>query len=209
MDRTIGLKINSLSFLKGAAVDKETPKNILRAIAGESMARNKYTFFASQAKKDGFEQIAAIFEETADNEKEHAKRLMKLLKSVDQNAKSTLENYDFAIVDTTTKNLEHAAAGENYEYTTMYPTFMKKAEEEGETEAASVFKEIGEVEEKHEERYLQLKKNVDEGKVFKKDEEVEWKCRNCGYIHKGKEAPALCPACAHPQAFYEVRSINY
>lgn len=186
----------------------ETPKNVLRAIAGESMARNKYTYFASAAKKDGFEQIAAIFEETADNEKEHAKRLMKLLANY-PDAKSTLENYDFPSIEATASNLAHAAAGENYEWTTMYPDFARIAREEGQEEAASVFKEIGEVEERHEKRYLKLKENIEKNRVFVREEEMEWKCRNCGYIHKGSDAPAVCPACAHPQAYYEILAENY
>lgn len=184
----------------------ETPKNIVRAIAGESMARNKYTFFASRARKDGFEQIAAIFEETADNEKEHAKRLMKLLK---EETESSLEKFDFPTVKTTSENLATAATGEHWEATTMYPEFEKKARDEGMAEAADVFKEIGEVEEQHEKRYLKLKENVDNKKVFEKDEEVSWKCRNCGYVHIGKTAPDECPACAHAQAFYEILSENY
>jgi rubrerythrin len=184
----------------------ETPKNILRAIAGESMARNKYTYFASAAKKDGFEQISAIFLETADNEKEHAKRLMKLLKGGE---KSTLENYDFPTVGTTSENLAVAAAGEKYEWGTMYPGFAKTAAEEGFDEAAKVFTELGEVEEQHEKRYLKLKQNVDTGTVFKKDGKVFWKCLNCGYVHEGAEAPVECPACAHPQAYYEVLAENY
>jgi rubrerythrin len=184
----------------------ETKKNIVRAIAGESMARNKYTYFASQARKDGYEQIAAIFEETADNEKEHAKRLMKLLEGATE---SSLEKFDFPIIGTTSENLKTAADGENWEHTTMYPEFAKTAEEEGFEEAAKVFTEIGEVEEQHEKRYLKLKSNVDKGSVFKKDEEVLWKCRNCGYIHKGKEAPQECPACAHAQSFYELLAENY
>lgn len=182
----------------------ETPKNILRAIAGESMARNKYNFFASKAKKDGYEQIAAIFEETADNEKEHAKRLMKLLAKFNEPVTSTLEDYGFAVVEETVNNLIEAAAGENHEHTKMYPEFAKKAKEEGFSEASAVFTEISEVEERHEKRYLKLKDNIEKGIVFKRDQEVEWKCRNCGYIHKGKEAPKMCPACAHPQAHYEL-----
>lgn len=184
----------------------ETPKNILRAIAGESMARNKYTYFAAAAKKEGFEQISAIFTETADNEKEHAKRLMKLLKG---DEKSTLENYDFPTVDTTSENLAAAAAGEKYEWGTMYPDFAKVAREEGFDEAAMVFTEISEVEEQHEKRYLKLKHNVDSGQVFKKDGIVFWRCRNCGYVHEGTEAPSECPACAHSQAYYEILAENY
>lgn len=184
----------------------ETPKNILRAIAGESMARNKYTFFAAKAKKDGFEQIAAIFLDTADNEKEHAERLMKLLK---ETTESSLEKYDFPIVAETAENLGVAAAGENYEHTTMYPEFAKIAKEEGFAEAAAVFTEIGEVEEEHEKRYLKLKSNVENGTVFKRDEVVKWRCRNCGYVHEGDEAPDVCPACAHAQAYYEILAENY
>lgn len=188
-------------------MNKETSKNILRAIAGESMARNKYNFFASKARKEGYEQIAGIFEETADNEKEHAKRLMKLLKEPIE--KSSIDSFDFPIVKSTAENLAEAAAGERHEWNEMYPGFVKTAKEEGFDEAASVFTEISEVEEQHEKRYLKLKENIDKGVVFKRDEEVEWKCRNCGYIHKGKEAPSICPACAHPQAHYEVRCVNY
>jgi rubrerythrin len=184
----------------------KTPMNILRAIAGESMARNKYTFFASQAKKEKFEQIAAIFTETADNEKEHAKRLMKLLKGGE---KSTLEDYDFPIVGTTSENLAAAAAGERYEWETMYPEFAKIAREEGFDEAGMVFEEIAKVEVEHEKRYQKLKMNVDNGMVFKKETKVFWRCRNCGYTVEGFEAPIDCPACAHPQAYYEILAENY
>lgn len=184
----------------------ETPKNILRAIAGESMARNKYTYFASKAKKEGFEQITAIFTETADNEKEHAKRLMKLLKGGE---KSTLTDYDFPTVGTTSENLAAAAAGEKYEWNIMYPEFAKTAREEGFDEVATVFTEIGEVEVQHEKRYLKLKQNVDSNQVFKKNGKVFWKCRNCGYVHEGLEAPAECPACAHAQAYFEILAENY
>jgi len=184
----------------------ETPKNIVRAIAGESMARNKYTYFASQARKDGFEQIAAIFEETADNEKEHAKRLMKLL---DGPTESSLEKYDFPTVKSTSENLKTAADGEHWETETMYPEFAKTAKEEGFEEAFKIFTEIGEVEEHHEKRYLKLKENVDNHQVFEKDGEVYWKCRNCGYVHKGKVAPEECPACAHAQSYYEILAENY
>lgn len=184
----------------------ETPKNILRAIAGESMARNKYTYFASKAKKEGLEQIAAIFTETADNEKEHAKRLMKLLKGGE---KSTLTDYDFPTVQDTTSNLQAAADGENYETTKMYPEFAETAKKEGFAEAAMVFEEIAKVEAEHEKRYLKLKMNVENRNVFKKDVIVYWKCRNCGYVVEGSEAPIDCPACAHPQAYYEVLAENY
>ena len=184
----------------------ETGKNILRAIAGESMARNKYTYFASQAKKDGFEQISAIFLETADNEKEHAKRLMKLLKD---DTKSSLLEFDFPIIGTTSENLKVAAAGENWEHTTMYPEFAETAKSEGEHEAATVFTEIAEVEVEHEKRYLKLMENISKGEVFKRNSSVKWKCRNCGYIHEGAEAPDICPACAHPQAYYEILCENY
>lgn len=184
----------------------ETEKNILRAIAGESMARNKYTFFASAARKEGYEQIAAIFEETADNEKEHAKRLMKLLKDT---TVSSLAEYDFPVVKSTIENLKTAAAGEHHETEVMYPEFSKKATEEGMHEAAAVMKEIGEVEEAHEKRYLKLAENIDKDEIFKRAESVKWHCRNCGYIHEGIEAPTVCPACAHPKAFYEILAENY
>ncbi|GAB6157819.1 rubrerythrin family protein [Desulfotomaculum varum] len=171
----------------------KTEANLKAAFAGESQARNKYTYWASVAKKEGYEQIAAVFLETADNEKEHAKRLFKFLNG---------------ITDTKT-HLKEAAAGENYEYTNMYKEFEQVAREEGFPEIADVFREIGEVEEEHEKRFLALLKNIEEGKVFKRDEEVKWKCRNCGYVHKGQEAPQVCPACAHPQAYYEILCENY
>lgn len=175
--------------LKGS----RTEANLKAAFAGESQARNKYTYWAGVAKKEGYEQIAGIFLETADNEKEHAKRLLKFLNG---------------ITDTKT-HLKEAAAGENYEYTDMYVEFAKIAREEGFDEIADVFREIGEAEEEHEKRFLALLKNIEEGKVFKRDEEVKWKCRNCGYVHTGKEAPGVCPACAHPQAYYELLCENY
>ena len=171
----------------------KTEENLWKAFAGESQARNKYTYFASVARKEGFEQIAAIFQETADNEKEHAEMIFKFLKELRD----------------TKQNLKKAAEGENYEWTEMYPGFEKVAREEGLTEIADFFKEVAEVEEKHEDRYLKLLKNVEEGKVFKRDQVVKWKCRNCGYIHEGKEAPKECPACRHPQSFYELRCENY
>jgi len=171
----------------------KTEANLKAAFAGESQARNKYTYWASVAKKEGYEQISSIFIETADNEKEHAKRLFKFLKGINN----------------TKTHLKEAAAGENYEYTDMYVEFEKVAREEGFGEIANVFREIGDVEEEHEKRFLALLKNIEEGKVFKREQEVKWKCRNCGYVHKGKEAPELCPACAHPQAYYELLQENY
>ena len=175
--------------LKGS----RTEKNLEAAFAGESQARNKYTCFASVATKAGFEQIAGIFLETADNEKEHAKRIYKFL----------------GVVGDTKANLKAAAEGEHYEYTEMYPEFERVAHEEGFAEIADFFKEVAEVEEEHEKRYLTLLKNVQEGKVFKKDKVVKWKCRNCGYVHEGAEAPTECPACAHPKSFYERCAENY
>lgn len=170
-----------------------TEANLLAAFAGESQARNKYTYFASVAKKEGYEQIAGIFAETADNEKEHAKRLLKFLGGI----------------GSTVENLKAAAGGENYEWTTMYKEFEKTAREEGFDEIADVFREIGEVEEEHERRYLKLLENIEKGMVFKRDTVVKWKCRNCGYVHEGTEAPEVCPACAHPRAFYELFVENY
>lgn len=173
----------------------KTEKNLEAAFAGESQARNKYTFFASKAKKDGFEQIAAIFEETANNEKEHAKMWYK-------------ELHGGAIEDTAT-NLEAAAAGENYEWTDMYAEFAKTAREEGFEELAVKFEEVAAIEKTHEERYLKLLDNVKEKKVFSKDGDAIWLCRNCGHIVVGKEAPEVCPVCAHPQAFFEIKAENY
>lgn len=175
--------------LKGS----KTEKNLLAAFAGESQARNKYSYFASQAKKEGYEQIAAIFQETADNEKEHAKKEFKFLKGIGD----------------TKANLLAAAEGENHEWTSMYPEFAKVAREEGFTKIAKVFEEIAKVEKEHEKRYKKLLKNLEEGKVFKKDNPVMWKCRNCGYIYEGTEPPKICPACDHPQSYYELLGENY
>jgi len=166
-----------------------TEANIKEAFAGESMARNKYTYWASVAKKEGYEQIAAIFLETADHEKEHAKRLLKFLPGT---------------IGDTKQNLREAAAGENHEWTSMYKKMAEEAKAEGFEKIAEVFTEIAEVEEEHEKRFLALLKNVEDGTVFKRAEDVRWKCRNCGYIHHGKSAPELCPACAHPQSHYEL-----
>jgi rubrerythrin len=177
--------------LKGS----KTEENLWTAFSGESQARNKYTFFASQADKEGFKQIAAIFTETADNEKEHAKRLFKLALG--------------GSVPPTVENLLSAAQGENEEHSSMYPEFEKIAREEGFNEIADIFREIAEVEEEHEKRYLKLLQNVKDGTVFKKDKPVKWKCRNCGYVHEGTEPPERCPACDHPQSYYEVLAENY
>ena len=177
--------------LKGS----KTEQNLMTAFAGESQARNKYTFFASQAKKDGYEQIAAIFQETADNEKEHAKLWFKLLNG--------------GSIGSTEENLKAAAAGENYEWTDMYAEFAKTAKEEGFTRIAYLFEEVGKIEKEHEERYLKLLENVKEGKVFEAGEVKIWKCRNCGHIVIGKSAPEVCPVCNHPKAFFEIKAENY
>jgi len=191
-----------MANLKGT----KTEKNLLASFAGESQARNRYTYFASVAKKAGFEQIAAIFLETAYNEKEHAKRFFKFLKGGDV---EIIASYPAGVIEDTVANLEASAAGENLEWTKIYKEAEETARKEGFGEIASVFKEIAEVEEQHEIRYRKLLKNLKEGKVFKKDSVVKWKCRNCGYIHEGKEAPKECPACAHPQSFYELFCENY
>ena len=175
--------------LKGS----RTEKNLEAAFAGESQARNKYTYFAAVAEEEGFEQIAGIFLETAENEREHAKKEFDFLQGIGD----------------IRANLKAAAGGEHYEWTEMYPGFERVAREEGFTEIADFFKEVAEVEEQHEKRYLALLKNVQEGKVFKKDQGVKWKCRNCGYIHQGTEAPAKCPVCGFSRNYYELLAENY
>ncbi len=177
--------------LKGS----KTEQNLMAAFAGESQARNKYTYFASKAKKDGYEQIAAIFQETADNEKEHAKMWFKLLNGGE--------------ISDTAENLKAAAAGENYEWTDMYSTFAKEAKEEGFNHIAFLFEEVAKIEKEHEERYLKLLANVKDGLVFSKDGDRIWKCRNCGHIVIGKSAPEVCPVCAHPKAYFEIKAENY
>ncbi len=184
----------------------KTEKNLLASFAGESQARNRYTYFASAAKKAGYEQIAAIFLETADNEKEHAKRFFKYLEGGELQIEAT---YPAGIIGDTAQNLAAAAAGENEEWSKLYKEAEEVAREEGFDEIAGQFREIAEVEEEHEKRYRKLLKNIEEGKVFKKDSPVKWKCRNCGYVHEGKEAPETCPACLHPQAHYELLCENY
>jgi len=183
-----------------------TEKNLLTAFAGESQARNRYTYFASVARKEGYEQIAAIFLDTADNEKEHAKRLFKFLEGgmVEISA-----SYPAGVIGTTPENLKEAASGENYEWTNMYPEFAKIADEEGFPEIAAVMRAIARAEQGHEKRYLKLMENVKNGKVFVRDTRVIWRCRNCGYIHEGKDAPERCPACDHPRAFFELFAENY
>jgi rubrerythrin len=191
-----------MATLKGT----ETEKNLLSSFAGESQARNRYTYFSSQARKEGFEQIAWIFSDTADNEKEHAKRFFKFLEGGDAEITAS---FPAGVIGSTADNLQAAAAGEHHEFTDLYPHFADVAEAEGFKEIADVFRSIAKVEQEHEKRYLKLLANVLAGKVFKKDDTVKWRCRNCGYVHEGKEAPDLCPACAHPTAHYEVLAENY
>ena len=177
--------------LKGS----KTEQNLMTAFAGESQARNKYTYFASKAKKEGYEQIAAIFQETADNEKEHAKMWFKLLNGGD--------------IGDTAANLKAAADGENYEWTDMYAEFAKTAKEEGFNHIAYLFEEVAKIEKEHEERYLKLLSNVKDGKVFEAGEVKIWKCRNCGHIVVGTKAPEICPVCNHPKAYFEIKAENY
>ncbi|MBR1883895.1 MAG: rubrerythrin family protein [Clostridia bacterium] len=173
----------------------KTEKNLLAAFSGESQARNKYSYYASQAKKDGYVQIANIFEETAGNEKEHAKMWFKLLHG--------------GKVPSTEENLRDAAEGENYEWTEMYESFAKDAEEEGFTQIAAMFRGVAKIEKEHEERYRKLLENIEKGLVFEKDEVVVWRCLNCGHIHVGNKAPLVCPVCAHPQSYFEIVPKNY
>ena len=184
----------------------KTEQNLLKAFAGESQARNRYTYFASVAKKDGFVQIADVFEETANQEKEHAKRFFKFLEGGDLEITAT---YPAGKIGTTAENLKAAAGGEHEEWTELYPEFAKVAREEGFEAVAVVFEMICVAEKQHEKRYLDLLKNVEAGTVFKKGEKVTWRCRNCGYLHEGEEAPAMCPACAHPQAHFELLGENW
>ena len=184
----------------------QTEKNILTAFAGESQARNRYTYFASQAKKEGLVQISAIFEETANQEKEHAKRLFKFLQGGDV---EIVAAYPAGAIGSTLENLKDAAAGEHHEQTAMYPEFAKTAREEGFDEIAEVMEKIAVAERFHERRYLALASNIEAGKVFKRGDTVIWRCRNCGYIHEAAEAPVSCPACAHPQAHFELLGENW
>jgi len=184
----------------------QTEKNLLAAFAGESQARNRYTYFASQAKKEGYEQIAAIFAETADQEKEHAKREFKFLQGGEVEVSAS---YPAGVIGTTVENLRAAAEGEHYETTEMYPGFAEVAEQEGFPEIAEVFRKIAVAEKRHEDRYIKLAENIKKGLVFKRNEPVRWVCRNCGYVHEGTEPPETCPACAHPRAYYELEATNY
>ena len=188
--------------LKGS----QTEKNLLTAFAGESQAQNRYTYFASQAKKDGYVQISEIFTETANQEKEHAKRLFKFLKGGEVKITGT---FPAGVIGTTLENLKASAAGENYEYIEMYPGFAKVAREEGFNEIAAVFEAIAVAEKQHEKRYLGLAANIENGTVFKKEKTVIWRCRNCGYLHEGTEAPKECPACAHPRSYFELLGENW
>ena len=184
----------------------QTEKNLLTSFAGESQARNRYTFFASAAKKEGFEQISAIFTETAEQEKEHAKRMFKYLEG------GTVEitaSFPAGVIGKTIDNLKAAAAGENEEWTEAYPHFAEVADAEGFPEIAEMYRRIAIAEKGHEERYRAFIKNIEEGTVFAKEEETVWQCRNCGYIHVGKEAPEVCPVCAHPQSYFELKAENY
>ncbi len=184
----------------------QTEKNLLTAFAGESQARNRYTYFASQAKKEGYVQISEIFSETANQEKEHAKRLFKLLEGGEVSISGA---FPAGVIGTTLANLKEAAAGENYEHTDMYPGFAKIAEEEGFKDIAKVFSAIAVAEKQHEKRYVALAANIEAGRVFKRDDSVVWRCRNCGYLHEGSQAPDECPACAHPQAHFEILGENW
>ena len=184
----------------------KTETNLLKSFAGESQARNRYTYFAGKAKKEGYEQIAAIFQETADHEKEHAKRLFQFLEGGELEITAA---FPAGKIGDTVTNLRNSAAGENHEYTEMYPDFAKIAEEEGFPKIAEVFSAIAVAEAYHEKRFLSLLENIEQGKVFKRDQAVTWKCRNCGNQHEGTEAPDLCPACAHPQSYFELSIANY
>ena len=191
-----------MKSLKGT----QTEKNLLTAFAGESQARNRYAFFASKAKKEGYEQISGVFQETADNEKEHAKRLFKFLEG---GMAEISASFPAGVIGETKDNLKESAEGENHEYTTMYPEFAKIAEEEGFSDVAHVMRSIAVAEKQHEKRYLGLLENLNNNTVFKKDEVVKWRCRNCGYIHEGNEPPEECPACAHARSYFELLAENW
>jgi len=191
-----------MADLKGT----QTEKNLMAAFAGESQARNRYTYYASKAKKEGLVQISDIFAETADQEKEHAKRLFKLMEGGDVEITGA---FPAGTVASTTENLKAAAAGENYEHTEMYPAFAKVAEDEGFSQIAAVFRAIAVAEKQHEKRYLDLAANIDASRVFERDTQQVWRCRNCGYLYEGNAAPQICPACDHPQAHFELLGENW
>ena len=184
----------------------QTEKNLLKAFAGESQARNRYNFFASKAKKEGLVQISSIFEETANQEKEHAKRFFKFLEGGDVEITA---DFPAGVIGSTLENLEAAATGENHEHTVLYPEFAKVAREEGFDEIAAVFEAVSVAEKQHEKRYRDLAENIKAGRVFKRDGTLTWRCRNCGYLHEAPEAPEMCPACAHPQAHFEILGENW
>ena len=191
-----------MNSIKGS----KTEQNLLKAFAGESQARMRYDYFAKQAKKEGLEQISAIFEETSLNEREHAKRFFKFLEGGPVEITAT---YPAGKIGTTLENLEAAAEGENEEWTSLYPEFARIADEEGYKEVAATFKMITKVEKAHEDRYRTLYDNLESGKVFKRGDKVIWKCRNCGYLHEAASAPQICPACLHPQSYFEIKESNY
>jgi len=191
-----------MASLKGT----KTEKNLLASFAGESQARNRYTYFASAAKKEGYEQISAIFLETAENEKEHAKRFFKFLEGGDVEITAV---YPAGTIGTTLENLKAAATGEHEEHSKLYPEAAKIAEQAGFNEVAAAFRMIAKVEVEHENRYSKLIENLEKGKVFKRDSKVRWKCSNCGYVHEGAEAPEKCPACLHTKAYFEIKESNY
>lgn len=191
-----------MANLKGT----QTEKNLLTAFAGESQARNRYTYFASAAKKEGFVQISDIFTETANQEKEHAKRFFKFLEGGEI---EIVGAFPAGVIGTTLENLREAAAGEKYEWTEMYPGFAAIAKDEGLNDVAAAFEMISVAEKQHEKRYIELAANVEAGKVFKKDAKTKWRCRNCGYVHEGEEAVVMCPACVHPQAHFELLAENW
>lgn len=191
-----------MASLKGT----RTEKNLLTAFAGESQARNRYTYFAGKAKKEGYVQISAVFEETANQEKEHAKRFFNFLEGGEVEISGA---FPAGVIGSTLENLKASAAGEHHEHTSMYPGFAKVAREEGFEAVAMVFEAISVAEKQHEKRYSDLAANIEAGRVFKKSEKVTWRCRNCGYVHDGEEAPEACPACAHPQAHFELLGENY
>lgn len=191
-----------MKSLKGT----QTEKNLLKSFAGESQARSRYTFFASVAKKEGYEQISAIFAETAEQEKEHAKKFFKYLES---GMVEITASYPAGVIGTTAQNLKAAAEGENEEWTELYPEFAKVAREEGFEQIAITFERVAEVEAMHENRYRKLLSRLEDGSIFKRSEPIKWQCRNCGYVYEGTEAPELCPACAHPRAYFEPMRTNY